>query len=170
MEATNIFQRKHTVRSILLDILALATIYLIPTLTHLFSLPLYFIEPMRLMLILAIVHTHKANAYILALTLPLFSFMVSAHPVLPKMILITFELSLNVFLFYWFSRKVNSIFPAILLSILASKTAYYLLKFLLIQWTIIGSGLISTPLLIQGITTLAYSCYVWGMLRNQQNK
>ena len=91
---------KQNTKNIILDIFALAFIYFVPSISHLLNLPIYYIEPMRLMLILALVHSSKQNAYILALTLPLFSFLVSAHPVLPKMFLISFELCLNVFLFF----------------------------------------------------------------------
>ncbi len=71
--------RKNIIASLILDAAALAFIYLVPTFSHLLSLPVYFIEPMRLMLILAMVHTDKRNAYILALTMPLFSFIISAQ-------------------------------------------------------------------------------------------
>jgi len=79
-------------KSLALDFIALAIIYFIPTLTHLFSFPLYYIEPMRIMVILAIAHTTKRNAYLLALTLPLFSLLVSGHPILYKSLLMSVEL------------------------------------------------------------------------------
>ena len=169
MEAlsTTFKQRKIGI-SALIDISALAFIYFVPTISHLISLPLYFIEPMRLMLVLALVHTHKNNAYILALTLPLFSYLISGHPVLPKMILITSELSLNVFLFYLLSSKMKPVFPAILLSIIISKLAYYLIKYILINMAIIHSGLISTPIFIQLITTLVFSTYLYLVMKRNQ--
>lgn len=67
-------------RAVLIDIIALAFIYSIPALSHMLSLPVYLIEPMRLMLIIAMVHSNKTNAYIIALTMPLFSYLVSGHP------------------------------------------------------------------------------------------
>ena len=67
---------KQNIKSIILDIAAIAFIYFVPTISHILSLPVYYIEPMRLMLILALVHTTKQNAYIIALTLPLFSFLI----------------------------------------------------------------------------------------------
>ena len=96
---------KLNTKSIVLDIFALAFIYFVPTISHLLNIPLYLIEPMRIMLILAIVHTSKKNAYIIALTLPLFSFLVSAHPNIFKVLLITAELVLNVWLFFELSKK-----------------------------------------------------------------
>ncbi len=150
-----------TISSILIDLGALAFIYFVPTISHLVSLPIYFIEPMRMMIVFALVHTNKQNAYLLALTLPIFSFLVSAHPVFPKMLLITFELSLNVFLFYLFSKKMKHIFPAIFASIVLSKMVYYLIKFGMISFAIINSSLVSTPIIIQVITTTVFSGYVY---------
>ena len=164
------FKQRKTILSALIDISALVFIYFVPTISHLISLPLYFIEPMRMMLVFALVHTHKNNAYLLALTLPLFSYFISGHPVLPKMMLITFELSFNVFLFYLLSSKMKNVFPAILLSIIISKLAYYLIKYILINMAIIHSGLISTPIFIQVITTLVFSTYLYLVLRKNQDR
>ena len=161
-------KQKKTITSILIDISALAFIYFVPTISHLIALPVYFIEPMRLMLVFALVHTNKTNAYIIALTLPIFSFLISAHPALPKMLLITFELTLNVFLFYLLSKKMKNVFPAILFSIIISKMVYYLIKFGLINLAIIKSGLISTPIYIQVITTLVFSTYLYLVYRNKK--
>ncbi len=154
-------KQRNTIISILIDVSALAFIYFTPTISHVINLPVYLIEPMRLMIVFALVHTNKNNAYLLALTLPIFSYLISAHPVLPKMLLITFELSLNVFLFYLFSKKMRYIFPAIFASIIISKVVYYLIKFGMIHFAIIHSNLISTPILIQVITTLFFSSYVY---------
>lgn len=162
--------QKRTILSILIDISALAFIYFVPTISHLISLPVYFIEPMRLMLVVALVHTNKSNAYLIALTMPVFSFLISGHPLLPKMILIAFELSLNVFLFYALIGLTKRLFPSILLSIIISKIVYYLLKFGMIQFAIIDSGLISTPIFIQLITTVVFSSYLFIFYRKNQQK
>lgn len=152
-------------KSVLLDFSALAFIYLVPTFSHLLSLPLYFIEPMRLMLVLSLVHTTKRNAYIIALSLPLFSFLISSHPVFAKMLLIAFELGLNVFLFYLLKDAIKKIFPAILLSIILSKVAYYSIKFLLIYFMVLNTALISTPIFIQIITTFIFSLYLFMLFK-----
>ncbi len=153
--------KRKTIISVLIDLFALSFIYYVPTISHLISLPLYLIEPMRLMLIIALVHSSKANAYLLALTLPLFSFIISGHPVFPKMLLITFELVFNVVLFFGLTKKIKYIFPSILLSIILSKVAYYIIKFGLIKITIIHSDLFSTPIYIQVITSLVFSSYLY---------
>lgn len=147
-------------QAVLIDILALAFIYSVPALSHMLALPVYLIEPMRLMLIIALVHSSKANAYILAFTMPLFSFVVSSHPSFYKMLLISIELGLNVFLFYMIVDRVKNGFSAILASIVLSKLVYYALKFGFIGFALIGGSLVSTPLLIQLITALIYSTYL----------
>ena len=157
-------------KSLLIDFSALAFIYLVPTFSHLLSLPVYFIEPMRLMLILALVHTNKRNAYFIALSLPLFSFLISSHPVFAKMLLISFELGLNVYLFYLLKEVLKKIFPAIVLSILLSKLVYYSIKYLMIHFMILNTGLISTPILIQLITTLVFSLYLYLILKPHPGK
>jgi hypothetical protein len=154
-----LFQRIK-LNGIIIDLFALAFIYLVPTLSHLLSVPVYLIEPMRLMLILALVHTNKTNGYILALSLPLFSFFISGHPVFPKMILIMLELSLNVFLFFLLAKKSKHIFIAAITSIVLSKSVYYLLKFILVQLTLIKSELVSTPFIFQAVMALIFSFYL----------
>jgi hypothetical protein len=151
--------------AILTDITALAFIYLVPTISHLANLPVYLIEPMRLMLILAIVHTNRKNAYLLALTMPLFSMLVSGHPVPPKMLLMSLELFLNVFLFFTLMKKTQSVFPSILLSIVFSKFIYYFLKFMLIYFMVINTDLIATPILVQVVTAIVFSSYLYVFYR-----
>jgi hypothetical protein len=151
------------IRVIVFDIMALLAIYLVPSVSHLLSLPAYYIEPMRIMLILALVHTSRKNAYLIALTLPLFSFLISAHPSLIKTSLITGELLLNVWLFFFLSEKLSNKTLSIFLSIIASKIFYYLVKFLLITSVLMSGDLISTPLYIQIIMLVVFSGYIYLM-------
>jgi hypothetical protein len=153
-------------RTVLLDMMAITFIFFVPALSHMLNVPVYLIEPMRIMLILALVHTSKTNAYILAIGLPLFSFLVSAHPVFMKMVLIAAELSLNVWLFYILKKRMN-IFFAVMSSVLLSKVAYYVAKFALLNFALLKGGLISTPIYIQAVMTLVFSAYAWVLLRNQ---
>ena len=157
-------------RSVILDIIGLAFIYFIPTFSHILNVPLYLVEPMRIMLILAIAHTTKRNAYILALTLPLFSFLVSAHPVFYKTLLITAELVLNVWLFYALSKVFKNYFAAMITSIFISKIVYYLIKFGLISAVILDSSLFSTPIWLQLVTTVLFSVYVFVMLSRKESE
>ena len=154
---------KEIVKGSVFDIFAIGAIYLVPVFTHLFALPVYYIEPMRLMLILAIAHTSKKNAYILAATLPIFSFVVSAHPVFLKTLLISGELLFNVWLFFFISEKIKNKFGSMLLSVGLSKIAYYVLKFALLSAVLLEGSLISTPLAIQFMTMFLFSGYIFFM-------
>lgn len=147
-------------KAIVFDIFSVLIIYFIPVISHLTALPIYYFEPMRILLILALIHTSRNNAFILALTLPLFSFAVSAHPSLIKTGLITIELLLNVISFFWFSTMIKKRYVNIALSIIASKSIYYLLKYVLISASLLGMGLISTPFYFQIAVTVLLSIYV----------
>ena len=152
---------KSTIKSSIFDLFAIAAIYMVPTFSHLFALPIYFIEPMRLMLILAIAHTSKNNAYFLAATLPIFSFVVSAHPVFLKTLLISGELLVNVWLFFLLSEKIKNKFGAMVISIVISKMAYYAIKFTLLSFVLLQGSLISTPILIQMVTMFLFGGYIF---------
>jgi len=115
------------------------------------------------MLILAIVHTTKKNSYLIAVTLPLFSLLISAHPSIIKSSLITGELILNVWLFFIISEKINSKMFTMIISIILSKIFYYLVKLLLINFALISGNLISTPVYIQMVMTLLLGSYVYLM-------
>lgn len=159
---------KRTISYVIFDILALTFIYFVPTISHMLSLPLYLIEPMRIALVLALVHTTKRNAYIIAVTLPLFSFLVSAHPVFYKMMLITGELAINVWLFYFIFNKSKNAFISILSSIVLSKSIYYLAKFIAVAIIFqTGDSIIATSLYIQVATTLVFSAYLGLMYRRR---
>ena len=155
------------INSLIINSVAVVLIYFTPALSHLLNFPLYLIEPMRLMLILAMVHSNKQNAFLLALTLPLFSFAISAHPVFYKMLLISAELTLNVWLYYMLFKAFKNNFTALLSSILISKVAYYILKAVLIYTLLLEPGLFSTPIWIQLITSLVFSTYAFFVLRGK---
>ncbi|MCF8339162.1 MAG: hypothetical protein K9I74_14390 [Bacteroidales bacterium] len=168
MNITLANNRKATL--LLFDLFAITFIYFVPAISHVLNVPLYLLEPMRIILILAMVHTHKMNAYVLAATLPFFTFLVSGHPLLPKAIVISGELVLNVFLFFTLLRVFKAKFPAIVSSIILSKMVYYLLKFALIQTAVLEMGLISTPIWIQVAMVLVLSGYVALFLRKNATK
>jgi hypothetical protein len=164
----NLVSSRVDYKSILFDVAALAFIYFIPAFSHLFNIPIYLVEPMRIMLILALVHTSKTNAYFIALTLPLFSFLISSHPNVFKGLIMTAELILNVWLFFEISKRVTNQFMSMISAILISKLVYYLLKFVLISFAVLESGLISTPIYLQVITSVIFSLYVFLILRKRK--
>ncbi len=152
---------KSNTKSILLDLIALAVVYFVPTLTHLLNLPLYLFEPIRIMLILSIVHTKKVNAFALALSLPLFSFAVAGHPVFFKMLIISAEMALNVWLFYVISKEIKSTFLAMVLSIALSKLVYYAIQYIFIVTSLLTWQEVEHPILPQVIVVFALSGYVY---------
>lgn len=162
--------RKQVLSTGLLDMLALLFVYFVPTISHLFNYPLYILEPMRIMVILAMAHTHRKNVYLLALTLPIFSFLVSAHPHLLKSILISFELLLNVWVFYFLFKRTKNAFASVLVSVGFSKLVYYGIKFLLISALLIEGSLVSTPLTMQLVMTLVFAIYLSIFFKNKSLK
>ncbi len=148
-----------SVRIFLIDFLIVSIIYFIPTFSHMLNLPLYILDPMRIAVFLCLIHTSRKNTFLIAVTLPLFSLLVSSHPAVIKTILITAELLINLLLFYYLIQKANT-FISLFLSIVISKVIYYTAKFAFIQMNLIDGSLISTPFLIQWIIAIALSFYV----------
>jgi hypothetical protein len=145
--------------TVLIDLLALTFIYFVPYISRASGIPVYLAEPTRIMLILAIVHTKWQNAYILALLMPLFSLLISGHPLLFKTLPMALELIFNAWLFYYLFGKMKKAFFAMLLSILISKILYYGLKYLVIKTGLLDMELISTPIYLQFITMTVFSTY-----------
>ena len=67
----------------------------------------------------------------------------------------------NVGLFLLLFKKINNIFLVTLVSIAASKLFYYTVKYLLLGTGIMEGDLISTPLYMQVIVTVALSIYAY---------
>ena len=132
------------------DIVILTIIYFIPTISHLLSFPLYLLDPMRFAVLGSLMFLRdKKNAFILAASLPLFSYFVGGHPILLKSVLISTELIVNVTILLYFIDKEKNIFIAVLLSILLSKLFYYFGKYMLIMTGLLNMEMLTTPLLIQ---------------------
>lgn len=133
-------------------------VYFLPELSSLFDFPFYLFEPMRVIIIISLVHTSRNNSYLLAVILPLISFVFANHPSIAKTFILSGDLLLNIFLFYFLKRWYN-VFISMASSITLSKLAYYLTKYLMIQFSLIEGGLISTPIGIQVIMILIFSIY-----------
>ena len=154
---------------VVLDVIALALVYFLPALSHLSSIPLYIIEPFRLMIFVSlIVFNNKHNALILAVTLPLFSFAIAAHPLLAKSILISIEMVVNVLAYSMLIKRINKPFFAILISIVLSKVVYYLVKFGFISFGLLSMSLFSTSLLIQMVVIIV-TASLFGYFKKQEN-
>ncbi len=147
---------------VLWDLVIVGLFYMVPTLSHLTSIPFYRFEPMRCVLLLNLLLTgNKKNAYIMAVTLPLFSFFVGGHPVFAKALLMAAELSANVFLFDELSNKMRNPAIAMFLSIAASKVLYYIIKFGFISVGILDGPMVATGLMTQLIVAVVLSVAFW---------
>ncbi len=162
---TNTITWKTGLSTLLLDGLALAFIFFMPAISHMLSIQLYMVEPMRLMLILALVHTHKKNAYLLAVTLPFFSFLISSHPVLLKSAMIAAELVVNVAVFHLLVTRVHKL-GAIFASIWISKLFYYMLKYVALQTAVLSGAMFGIPIWVQLSTSVVFSVYLFLMYKN----
>ena len=158
------------IKTVVFDLIAVALITFLPAVSHLLSFPLYLLEPMRVLLILSIAHTSKKNTFLIALALPILSFIISSHPAVFKMLLVTTELTLNVLLFFYLADKFKNNFGALIASILISKIYYYAVKVLLISAGLIDGELVATPFYLQAIVMLVLGVYIYLMLDNKKKK
>ncbi len=154
------------VKTYLIDFSLLLLIYFLPAISHLFAFPVYYLDPMRIAMAVALIHTSKKNAYLIALTLPLFSFLISSHPQLVKSFLLSAELFINLTLFFLLKDKLKNVFTSLLLSIFISKAVYYSIKFILIYYMMLNDKLFSTPIYFQLISAIMVSSYVYVINKN----
>jgi hypothetical protein len=152
---------KISIKEVSLILAGMAVVYLVPILSSEFSFPFYYLEPMRLFVVLAIVLSTKRSAYLTAIVLPAFSFLIANHPSLAKTCILCGDLLLNVFLFHYLTKFLSNRFLVMSISIVLSKIAYYLLKFILIEFSLISGNLISTPLYYQAVIVIVLSGYVY---------
>ncbi len=143
-----------------LDILILTFIYFVPAISHLFSFPVYIFDPMRIMVVLSIIYTGRKNAYIIAASLPVFSFLVSGHPFFFKALIISAELSVNVWMFIALKERMKNNFGALFLSIVSAKIFYYAVKYTVIALGLAAAEVIATPLYIQLGVALVLSLFI----------
>jgi hypothetical protein len=152
------------IKGLLLDIVALVVVYFTPIIGQLVHFPFYMVEPMRLMVVLSIAHSSRANSYLLALSLPLFSWAVSGHPEFYKMLVMTGEITINVFLFYYLIRKSDSVFLSIIISIVVSKVLCYIFYLAFFSMMFIREEAEPSFLIAQVISTLVFSFYIFFVL------
>ena len=152
---------KANIKTYLIDFSMLLFIYFLPALSHLFSFPVYYLDPMRIALVVGLIHTSKKNTYLIALTLPLFSFLISSHPQFVKSLLLSAELIINISVFFLFKEKIKNVFTSLLISIVVSKAIYYLLKYTFINFALLDDKLFSTPYYFQIISAILLSTYIY---------
>ena len=146
-----------SIRIIYADTLVLLSLYLLPAISHIFPLPLYLFDPMRVLLFVGyILSKNIRNSYFLALSIPLFSFLLTGHPVFFKSIIISAELLLNIILLDYFIVKTKKhIAIYMFLSIIISKIFYYSLKYILLNLGLLNGVLVSTSIFAQLITIVS---------------
>lgn len=159
---------RETTTTLIINSMAVLVVLFAPALAHLLSFPVFYVEPMRIMLILALVHTNRKNAYALAVALPIISFLFSGHPVIFKAGLMSAELALNVFIFFELSRRFKNVFGAVFFSIVLSKMAYYIVKIFMLNLALFSSPLVSIPIWIQLVTASLFALYAMTMLKKQE--
>jgi hypothetical protein len=147
--------------SLLLDAIAILFIVFLSDISSLIGWPLYNLDPMRMMVILAIAFTPRWNGWALALLLPLASYFLGSHPAITKAILMAAELLLNVWLFWYLFDKTKSSILAVLVSIVFSKAVYYIMKYYCIEMGWLGGDIMSTSLNMQVITTLSFTLFIF---------
>ncbi len=152
---------------LLINSLGLLFVYLVPTLSHYLAWPVYLLEPMRWVVILAVIHTNRYNAYILAATLPVFSMVTLGHPVLYKSLLIAMELIINVWVFLYLKTKLQSGALALGIAVIVSKVIYYVAKFAFISFALLSGSLVASPLYFQALVVLGISLYAFLIFRKR---
>jgi len=125
------------INAFLIDGAALGFIALMPAASHLTGIPFYFLEPMRIMLAFALIFSSHTNSFIIALALPLFSFLVSGHPFPLKMGIIMAELLLNAWIFTMLYQKFNRAFVSMFSAIVLSKIFCYLVYWIVFSWSFV---------------------------------
>ena len=158
MGYTDQISKLEYLKLILLDIALLLTAYLIPTISHATSFPLYVFEPMRIILFTCVcLSAFRSNVYIMALTLPLFSFALVGHPMGVKSVIMAIELLFNVVILYKLKDIGLSAFSACFVSIVISKALYYIIKYGAISIGLLQISLVDTPMLMQLAVALLIS-------------
>ena len=146
-------------KSILIDFISFGFLLILPAAAHLTGIPLYFIEPMRLMLVVALLFSNRYNAFAIAVMLPLFSFLVSGHPAPVKMLIIIFELLLNGWLFLALLKRSKKPFSSMFISILLSKTFCYLVYWIVFSWAFVIDESQTIFLIAQFVLAFALSSF-----------
>lgn len=130
-------------RTVLLDALLCALAAAVPALSHAAALPLYHLDPMRLLVFAALLFSSRRNALVMAVWLPVLAMLTSGHPAFPKVVLIQGELAVNVVVFAWLWRRWGAVGAAVG-SVVVSKAAYYGAKYALIRTALLDGELVAT--------------------------
>lgn len=158
----------YILKLLLIDSLAVTMVYFVPAISHILPMPVYLLDPMRVVIFLTLLFSKDfKNTLLIAATVPLFSSLVSGHPIFAKSILISLELLTNIlFIDYCFAKTKYNRILILFVSIVFSKIIYYTLKYAFINLGIITGELITTPLYIQLIPITLISAAFFILLKN----
>lgn len=150
MENVKSINVKDVIYTSSIDLVMAILVVLIPTISHMIPIPIYYLDPMRWMVLgILFLKNNYTNAIVMACLLPLISFAFSGHPVFPKCLLISMELTINVLFFVLLNRKISWVGVSMFLSMLISKCIYYLFKYVLIFSGVLSTNLIDTKVIYQ---------------------
>jgi hypothetical protein len=159
----------NVIKGLLIDLVAIIVVYFIPKIGQIVHFPFYMVEPIRLIVVVSIAHSSRVNSFILALTLPFFSWAVSGHPEFYKMLVMTGEITFNVFLFYYLIRKSDFVFLSMIISIVVSKVLCYVFYLVFFSMMFIREEAEPSFLIAQIIFTLVFSFYIYFVLRKKSH-
>ena len=146
------------------DALLIAVACLVPTLSHVLALPLYYLNPMLLVLLAGMLLVRdRRNAYLLAVLLPVVSMLAVGMPTPLKAVCMVAEYATVVFvsglLQGWNKRFVGTL-GAMLVAMLAGKAVYYLLKALILAPAVLVSTPVTVQLLVVVAAAVLYAVFV----------
>jgi hypothetical protein len=146
------------------------SVVLIPTISHLISLPLYKANPMHWIIYLfCLSNTRKISSItILAITLPMFSLLTTGHPALPKAGLIGMELCIygSIFNLLYHNRYLG-LFGAYIFSKTIGIVIYYATKLIFLRSGVLTGSLISEPIYAQLIVAIGIIAVLYMITRSK---
>ena len=130
--------------TLIIDLLLLVALCSIPALSHLSGISFKYAEPMRIALFTGmLLVSEKRNTYFLAALFPIFSLLTTGMPIPVVCGMMVVELIANVFVYYWlYNKKIINSFFALLLSIIAAKTLFHILKWIAMSAALLSSGVL----------------------------
>lgn len=153
-----------------IDALLVVVACLVPTVSHLLAWPLYYLNPMLLVLLAGMLLVRdRRNAYLLAVLLPVVSMLAVGMPTPLKAVCMVAEYASVVFvsgLLQGWSKRFVGTLGAMLLAMLAGKAVYYLLKALILAPAV----LVSTPVWIQLLVVMASATLYATIIRLRTKK
>lgn len=140
---------KENLKATVIDLLILSGVYALVSWSHLIPFPLYKLEPMKLLLLVAIIFSTRGNAFLMAATIPLTSTLVSGHPVFPKNLIIGVELMVFAGILTASRMERYQVPFRFMAALLASKFIYYVVKAVVIYFGWLQMSLFSSDFTTQ---------------------